>query len=300
MSSRQLRKLQQQRELENLSKQQTEHESESEEELPAPTKVKPSLFANLATLDDQDDDDEEEDSPDDAVVETPVPKTPIPAPTKPAKKSKKAKKKAKKAKTKDVDTKVEDGDDIDAALEKLALENNTRQNGQNDTPPVDPAYERVCQLLGINSNHLKVGTEMRNLFGKGVMDNHDDAGGAVPRRARRQQAQQQVDLETALKGRHAPGKGLPELTLRRNIFIAGKDDWPRAAGTLKWEVVEDDGFSGRDPAKREVYGRFVHDQAYQNLQQNFHAFVEMGDPQNLIGLLQRNREYTCSYPFESC
>jgi len=34
--------------------------------------------------------------------------------------------------------------------------------------------------------------------------------------------------------------------------------------------------------------RYVHDQTYQTLQQTFQGFVEMGDPQNLIGLLQRN------------
>jgi len=290
MSSRQLRKLQQQRELEYQTKLQAESENESEEEIAPPSKAKPSLFATLAVLEDQADEDEDEESENEAIVETTAQRPDSPAPTKAAKKNKKAKKKAKKAKDKDTETKVIDGDDIDAALEKFALKNPSGQNGQEERHLIDPAYERVCQLLGVSSNHLKVGTEMRNLFGKGVMDNHDDAGGAVPRRARRQHAAQQVDLETALKGRHAPGKGLPELTLRRNIFIAGKDDWPRAAGTLKWEIIEDDGFSGRDHAKREVYGRFVHDQAYQNLQQNFQAFVEMGDPQNLIGLLQRNRE----------
>lgn len=37
--------------------------------------------------------------------------------------------------------------------------------------------------------------------------------------------------------------------------------------------------------------RFVHDNAYEAVQNQFRIFVEMGDPQNLIGLLQRNRTF---------
>lgn len=281
MSSRQLRKLQQQQELAAQTKLQAQEEEESEEELVAPAKSKASLFANLAELEDNDEEEDEvEDEPEEAVESKP---SVDPAPTT-AKKSKKSKKK-KKAKAKAKDTLEASGDDIDAALEQLAIERPFSHNGQAKQNPVDPAYERVCELLGVSTNHLKVGTEMRNLFGKDVMGNHDDAGGALPRArgGRRQQAQQQMDLESALKGRHAPGKGLLEVTLRRNIFVQGKEDWPRAAGTLRLETTE--GNQSND----ETHARFIHDEAYQALQQNFHAFVEMGDPQNLIGLLQRNR-----------
>lgn len=130
---------------------------------------------------------------------------------------------------------------------------------------------------------------MRNLFGRAALDNHDDAGGPIGRGARRQQQRgqrQQVDLETALKGHHAPGKGLPEITLRRNIFIQGKDDWPKGTtGGLTMEIVED---------SRQIDGtvefRFVHDKAYQATQNTFLTLVDIGEPQNLIGFLTQNRK----------
>jgi hypothetical protein len=52
MSSRQLRKIQQQRELERQAKLQAEEEEESDDEPVVTTKPKPSLFANLADLED--------------------------------------------------------------------------------------------------------------------------------------------------------------------------------------------------------------------------------------------------------
>jgi hypothetical protein len=94
-----------------------------------------------------------------------------------------------------------------------------------------------------------------------------------------------VDLETALKGHHAPGKGLSELTMRRNNFIQGKDDWPKGTtGGLTMAVAEGKSEDGTMEFK------YVHDQSYQTLQQTFQGFVEMGDPQNLIGLLVQNRK----------
>jgi hypothetical protein len=296
MSSRQLRKLQQQRELEQAKIQERASEDESEEEPVAPTKSKASLFANLAALEDEDEEDELEEK-----VDVPRPLADLsddPIPTFTAKKSKKSKKK-KKAKNKKPAEKEEHmngADDIDAALRELDLKRPSGGDALETTKiSTDPEYERVCALLGINTQHLKVANEMRNLFGRTAVDNHDDAGGPVGRGARRRQRgqQQQVDLETALKGHHAPGKGLSELTLRRNNFIQGKDDWPRGTtGGLTMEMVDDKARDGT------VEFRYVHDQAYQTLQQAFHGYVEMGDPQNLIGLLTRNRKshHVCCGP----
>ena len=42
--------------------------------------------------------------------------------------------------------------------------------------------------------------------------------------------------------------------------------------------------------------RFVHDNAYEAVQNQFRIYVEMGDPQNLIGLLQKNRTFYHIYP----
>ncbi|KAH6725024.1 transcriptional repressor TCF25-domain-containing protein [Leptodontidium sp. MPI-SDFR-AT-0119] len=283
MSSRQLRKLQQQRELEQAQQQAQAEEEESEDEPVAPPKAKPSLFANLAALEDDNEDDEDDDEKEEDVPEPVVAATP-PSTAKKAKKSKR-KKKTKKAKEASAEKEApkDDVDDIDAALRELALKKTAGGEQLDARLTVDPEYERVCTLLGINTQHLKVANEMRNLFGKAAVEVMDEPGGRGGRAPRQRGQNQQLDLESALKGQHKPGKGLSELTLRRNVFIQGKDDWPKATtGGLTMAVVDDKTDDGT------VEFRYVHDQTYQTLQQNFHGFVEMGDPQNLIGLLQRN------------
>lgn len=299
MSSRQLRKLQQQRELEQAKLKAatplSEEESEEEESFQQPT-AKPSLFAGLAGLEGEGNDSEdgvesetsgtalisrEDDHSSVAEEVAPPPKT---------KKSKKKKKAKKGAEVKAPEKTEEKIDDIDAALRELNLK--AGKNGvlvQEAAPKLDPEYERVCKLLGINNSNLKVANEMKNLFGRAAIENNEDAGGAVPgRRGGRRNMPREVDLQTALKGHHLPGKGLPELTLRRNIFIQGKDDWPRGTtGGLTMEVVDDEQAFGNS-----IEYRFVHDQAYNVVQQQFDMFVEMGEPNNLIGLLQRNRMYS--------
>jgi hypothetical protein len=287
MSSRQLRKLQQQRELEQARLQaEAEEVEESDEEPVVPTKSKASLFANLAALEGEDA--EENGGSSEEEEQAAGPET---APVVVHKKAKKPKKKKKaKNKAKEVDEvptdSKNDADDIDRALRELNLK--TPSSGDNSASiPINPGYERVCALLGINAQHLKVANEMRNLFGRAAVDVHDEPGGHVRGQRNRQRGQnQQVDLETALKGRHAPGKGLPELTLRRNSLIQGKDDWPKApTGGLTMVIVDDQ--RAKDGT---VEFRFDHNKEYQALQQAFYGFVEMGDPQNLIGLLVRNRK----------
>jgi hypothetical protein len=291
MSSRQLRKLQQQRELEQaqakLQAEADEDESEDEPIASAP-KSKGSVFANLAALQDEgEDEDEDEEEAAQSQQELSVPEqNPAPAP-----KPKKSKKKKKaKNRTKDKvaeEDKPENGaDEIDAALRELNIRQASKPFAASQ-PALDPEYERVCKLLGVNSQRLKVANEMRNLFGRTAVDNHDDAGGPVGRGARRRQRvrNQPVDLETALRGQHAPGKGLSELTLRRNSFIQGKDEWPKATtGGLTMSVT---GLPTEDGIQEFKY---EHDHNYQQIQQAFRAFVEMGDPQNLIGFLIRNRK----------
>lgn len=257
----------------------------------AATKTKPAFsFADLADLEDEDNGvDTEEEVEVEANDTNPAPKPTTPPSTKKPKKSKK-KNKAKKAKEAVTEKKESDdgGDDIDAALRELALKKPAGGVEADTRLTVDPEYERVCTLLGINSQHLKVANEMRNLFGKAAVEVADAPGGPAGRGGRRprQRGQnQQVDLETALKGHHLPGKGLSDLTIRRNNFIQGKDDWPRATtGGLTMAVVDDKTDDGT------VEFRYVHDQSYQNLQQAFYGFVQMGDPQNLIALLTRNRK----------
>lgn len=308
MSSRQLRKLQQQRELEQAKHDagaNIEESDEDEDDVQPPTSNKASLFANLALLEDEAEDQDEahsepeqepEDKSDEESLRVASPK-----------KSKKSKKK-KKAKAKMVTADaIQDAkashksnapDEIDAALAALKLKDANKGIAEEDAAvEVDHDYERVCQLLGVSTQHLKVGNEMRNLFGRTAVENHDDAEAQAPRGQRRRQraARQAVDLESALKGHHAPGKGLPELTMRRNIFIQGKDDWPRGTtGGLSMEVETEADSDGV------VIFKFVHDQAYETLQQQFNTLVEMGDPQNLIGFLQRNRMFSLHISAHRC
>ena len=288
MSSRQLRKIQQQRELERQAKLQAEEEEESDDEPVVTTKPKPSLFANLADLEDEAEDEGEE-KPEKEIVQDDV-SDHEPAPISTSKKPKKSKKK-KKAKNKGKEKPAEDevhgtgADDIDAALRELDIKPTSRSVAADPVVPVDLEYQRVCALLGVNTQHLKVANEMRSLFGKSAVEIHEDR---AERRARQRPRQQprQVDLETALKGQHAPGKGLPELTLRRNPLIQGKDDWPKGTtGGLTMEMVDDKAPDGT------IEFRFVHDKTYQALQSAFHGYVEIGDPQNLIGLLTENRKF---------
>ena len=306
MSSRQIRKLQQQRELEQAKlREAAEEGSEEDEQEDYRPPAKASLFSSFAALQDEDNDDDGEDDEETKIDEKSHKSSDEVEPSPPPKKAKKSKKKKKKAKAKAQEASEaqklgakDDGDDIDAALRELNI--NAEKTGQEPQPPtiqLDPNYERMCTLLGVNSQHLKVGNEMRNLFGRTAVENNDDAGGPVPRGGRRRQrAQQQVDLETALKGHHAPGKGLPELTLRRNIFIQGKEEWPRATtGGLTMEMVDDMQF-----VDGTIEFRFVHDNAYEAVQNQFRIYVEMGDPQNLIGLLQKNRTFCHIYPSNIC
>ncbi|TGO63849.1 hypothetical protein BCON_0010g00140 [Botryotinia convoluta] len=287
MSSRQLRRLQQQRELEQQAKlqaQEEEGEEEESDEEPQPSQSKPSLFANFAALEDLEDDDESK-GVDEEEEELSEP-TPVVTAKKP-KKSKKKKKAKNAGKGKDSAKAAEakpknDLDDIDQALKELNLK---KPNATNMTSSieVDEEYERVCFLLGINTQHLKVANEMRSLFGRAATEPNEDPGGPTGRGARRRQHNQEMDLETVLKGRHQPGKGLPELTLRRNLFIQGKDEWPKSSsGGLTMEVVEN-----QDVVDGTIEYRFVHDQSYQSVQETFQGLVEMGDPQNLIRFIVR-------------
>ncbi|KAH8803285.1 transcriptional repressor TCF25-domain-containing protein [Xylogone sp. PMI_703] len=290
MSTRQLRKLQKQRELEQakLKAEAAEEEEESEDEPVSFQNNKGSLFANLAALEDEGADEEDEAEDNAVKSREEEEEAPVAAPKK-AKKSKK-RKKAKKGKPSDAlqpTVQEETGpDEIDAALEALNISRPTAESTSASDRPIDPNYERICALLGINTQHLKVANEMRNLFGREAIQNNDDAGGAIPRGARRRDRamRRQVDLETALKGHHPPGKGLPEMVLRRNPFIQGKDDWPKATTGGLTVGVDADG----QRLDGTVLFKFNHEIAYQSVQRQFHIFVEVGSPENLIGLLQRN------------
>ena len=120
-------------------------------------------------------------------------------------------------------------DEIDLALKSLST---TSKDGA-EVPlaaTIDEANLQLYRLLAVESKHLNALNEMKRLFGNVVLENEDEAGAAVgpPRRRGRVQ---NLDLGGALAGRHSPasrGQGLAGLALRRNPFILGKEEWPKA------------------------------------------------------------------------
>jgi hypothetical protein len=292
MSSRQLRKLRH-----RSAEEDPEDTGEIGFLLPAPSK--PRHFASLAVLhDDNGVDDKIDEDSDNHDLGVPEKVGTSITTSKRRKKSKKKQKPQSKVESSNnsgvLNLQSEDQlDEIDAAIRELNL-----KGGEHNTVPIishqlDLEYERVCALLCINSQRLKVANEMRNLFGQSSAGSYDNVGSQTPRGSRRRHRgpQQHLDLETALKGRHAPGKGLPELTLRRNLFIQGKDEWPRGTtGGLGMEVVND-----RESVDGTVEFRFSHSHAYTVVQEVFLTLVEMGDPQNLIEHLIENRN-TSPFP----
>lgn len=297
MSSRALRRLQREKEQQNqliASKEDNATDDESEEEPPARKVL--NAFDMLNQDEDEDEANDsgvaEPDDGEDVLVEKPQ----VESSEKPKPKSKSKKKKNKKkgkapeqaetpAKGNQATAKEPQLDEIDLALKSLST---TSKNGA-EVPPaakVDEANLQLYRLLAVESKHLNALNEMKRLFGNVVLENEDEAGAAAgpPRRRGRVQ---NLDLGGALAGRHSPasrGQGLAGLALRRNPFILGKEEWPKAtSGGLGMELVEklEDGT---------IEFRFVHNTIYQDVQRQFETCVESMDPQRMIVLLQYNRK----------
>ncbi|OTB03496.1 hypothetical protein M426DRAFT_321645 [Hypoxylon sp. CI-4A] len=297
MSSRQLRKLQKQRELQELQEQNAANDDESSDDnndRPA-QKPKPSLFSGFAALGDRDDQDSDADEEkEDEVVKAPVKPVTKPdqieTPKSSSKKSKKKKKKQNKQeiiheKTKSVSK--NGPDEIDQALRELNLSKEAGQEIRDDGPDIKH-YERICELLSTNTYHLRVLNEMRNLFGREAIEMAESEEAQEQARSRRQRQglPQHVDLETFLKG--LPGKPLPEVTLRRNPFLSGKDTWPRAPTEgLTMEQLKEEG-GGIDSKSGINEFRFVHDDKYNNLEAMFFSLVQMYDPMRIVHFLHNH------------
>ncbi|KAI4665752.1 uncharacterized protein J4E78_003217 [Alternaria triticimaculans] len=292
MSSRALRRAQRELEEKQIQEQlaqDDQDEEESEPEVAPKTKAKPSLFAMLGDGGDQDEEDEEdegtdqdaarkaEDSDDDAEVE------PMPA-SKPSKKSKKKKKKAKaKGKAAEADkpsastTGKSDLDEIDRALLALNLSMNSQTGpGSDEHDPISEEKKQLFSVLSVDTQHLHAANEMKRLFGRAAVQSAEDE-------ARPRQRGQQGGIAAAIAGRNAPGnRNLASLGLRRNIFIQGKEEWPRAtSGGLGMEIVE-------KRADGTVEYRFFHNNMYQDVQRQFQICVASMDSERMIQLLHHN------------
>ena len=297
MSSRALRKLQReqehQRQLEKLNESSLQDEESEEEEVAKPkalysfdmlTEHADAEDHNLATAESS----EAEDNPTDARQKEAVLTTPAKAKSK----GKSRKKKNKKKKTGENEqaessTKGTDMtpqlDEIDQALKSLAPKDRDDTYASSNAK-VDDGYKDLHRLLAVESKHLNALNEMKRLFGNVVLEGDDDGEAPVRRHGRRQQ--RNLDLGGALaaqNSRASRGQGLAGLALRRNVFMLGKEEWPKAtSGGLGMEVVEkqNDGTTQY---------RFVHNTAYQDVQRQFESCVESMDPQRMIQLLQFNR-----------
>ncbi len=302
MSSRALRKLQreqeQQKHLDILDKADAQDDESEQDEAPAPKAL--NAFDMLNEVDDEDEDEDDKadlisSDEDNDTISNPktVQQEAKPAPSEAAKGKSKSKKKKTKRKSKlaenvrttdktSQDTRTASQlDEIDLALKSLSA----KANGDPSSSirvQINEANLQLYRLLAVESKHLNALNEMKRLFGNAVLENEDETADAPRRRGR---GPQQLDLGAALAGRHSPasrGQGLAGLALRRNPFILGKEEWPKAtSGGLGMELVEkmEDGT---------IEYRFVHSPIYQDVQRQFKTCVESMDPQRMIQMLQFN------------
>lgn len=288
MSSRQLKKLHKQQELLRLQNLANNEDASSEEEVVAPPKPRASAFAGFAALGDDeanDDEDQDEEKQDDEELEA-EPAEPIPTPAKKSKKSKKQKKgkKAATAAAQDEENPKEGGmDEIDQALKELSIKPTSRSAGEQNAQGTYDA--RLARLLSISFDHLKVLNELRAMFGQETLDSvrtQDEAQARDDRRRNRRAGPQQiqVDMEMYLKGR--PGEKIPEVVLRKNPFVQGKDFWPKAsAGGLKMVPITDERVDPTEFA-------FSHDKGYEMLEMQFFSLVDMMDPMRIVHFVHQN------------
>ena len=302
MSSRALRKLQreqeQQKQLENSNNNDGQENESEEEQAPAPKVM--NAF-DMLNEDEKEETGEASNVSDDEVDahnldSAAAAEGDISEPSHIAKAKTKSKKKKNKKKGKTAGNPAKPIKDSQAAgptpeLDEIDLALQSLSTGAPDAPDdasmsirakIDEANSYLFRLLAVESKHLNALNEMKRLFGSVAMENEDENVGAPRRRGR---GPQQLDLGGALAGRNNPasrGQGLAGLALRRNPFILGKEDWPKAtSGGLGMEMVEK-----LEDSTMEF--RFVHNTIYQDVQRQFEVCVESMDPQRLISMLQYN------------
>lgn len=300
MSSRALRKLQKQQELLQPPEDVLEDEESEVEETPKPQAL--NAFDMLIDADDTDDVEAETPHPsesnDENVKEATEHNKHGPSASTGAKKNKARRKKKQKNKggkdkqseivTSDKKPASQAGklDEIDLALESLPTKS-TNGSYAYSNENLDDGEAEICLLLGTDSRQLNVLNEMKRLFGKVVLEGDGEGSGTQGPGRRRGRGPQQLDLGGALAGRNSQvsrGQGLAGLALRRNVFMTGKEEWPKAtSGGLGMEV------DGKMNGGITRY-RFVHNQVYQDVQSQFESCVESMEPHRLIRMLQYNRE----------
>ena len=298
MSSRAIRKLRREQEQKKQIEQQKEAQFETgEDDVDEPIifEKKPvNAFDMLAAGGDEDASAEELDPSDEDETQEKerAPKSDS-APTSITPKSKNKSKKKKNKKAKAAKTEHEDKsakakehdkgkvhkDEIDKALESLAIKSQDGHYATSGSKP-DESYNQLCRLLEVESKHLNALNEMKRLFGNIMIE--DESPQPVHQRGR---GPTHLDLGGALSARYSPvsrGQGLAGLSLRRNVFMTGKEQWPKAtSGGLGMELDRTDSGGTK-------HYRFVHNTAYQDVQRQYRSCVESLDPQRMIQMLQFN------------
>lgn len=284
MSSRALRRAQKEQEekelqekLAQLDQKEEDEEEESEEELAPKPQSKPSLFAMLGDAggdDDEDQDDEDEEEQSEPAPKPVVESTPASNPSKKSKKKKKKSKNKSKTATPQKDAADSGLDEIDQALLALKVTSTAKQGSDEPlTPAISEEIQQLFSALSIDTTHLHAANEMKKLFGRTALQHADDD---EPRQ------RQQQGIAARVNGRNQPGSRLTGLSLRRNIFIQGKEEWPRAtSGGLGMEIVE-------KRADGSIEYRFVHNTSYQETQRQFNVCVASMDPERMVQLLHTN------------
>lgn len=288
MSTRQLRKLQKQRELETKIAPESEGSESDDEAAPVVAKPRANLFAALAGEEEAeseaegeaegDDDEEGQEQGQDVKASEAAVEGSAAAPTSSRKNKKKKKKsKKKKAAAPAQDDEHSDVDEIDRAIQELKTE---PQSQQASAAGNASAFN---SLLKINPYHLRAVNEMRNLFGRDIIESAQAEEEEQRRTARRGVTEQHVDLETFLRGPPNARK-LPEVSRRRNVFIQGREHWPMGTtGGLSMKEL------GKTADGAGVEYTYAHDQEYDGIQTLFFAQVQMGDPMRMVHMLTQYR-----------
>lgn len=289
MSSRALRRLQKERELENQSK--VTQDADGDVDMDGDADPQPMARANLRNAfvmlegmdaEESDEEDKQQDDQEAGVKANSGQMVTEQMSTQPSKARKKKKKNKKKAKEKqNIPRHRSDDpqhDEIDQALEELGMTNTAQLSqlsaGQNGQPA------RCLELLSIEPRYLNPANEMRSLFGNIVLENSSNRRTHRPQRRREQNQQGGVDLATALTGRYSiasKGRELGALASRKTIFMQGKEEWPLAtSGGLSMECDSSTG-------KRQY--NIIHNNTYQETQYQFKLAVDSMQPQNMVTLL---------------
>ena len=176
-----------------------------------------------------------------------------------------------------------DLDEIDLALKALPADQAKSSSNPLAVPAESFYGESLLRMLAVEHRHLNAMNEMKRLFGSVALQTTNE--NAISRRPQRGGVIH-LDLGSALTAQYSPvsrGQGLTGVALRRNVFMNGKEEWPRStSGGLEMSVGSVRNIDG----KTEYC--FHHNKIYKDIERQFMSCVASMDPQRLITLLTYN------------